>query len=93
MAEGAPYMPRPVGGFDLLQQRRSARAHDLAQILFGVGLEKEAVIRRLALPIGIEPRPLAGDMVEHQIRHQGEFIRDPVDIGPIAQLRVHPLKI
>ncbi len=89
MAEGAPDMARPIGGFDLAQQGLRAGAHHLAQIVVGTGFKEKPVIGRMALQIGVEPDRLRGHMIEHQIGHQQKLRPDARDVLPIAQNGIH----
>ena len=59
----------------------------------GDASKKKLVVGRPALTVGIEPRALTGHVIEHQIRHQRELIRDAVDVRPITQLWIDGAKI
>ena len=88
MAERAPDVARAVFRFDPLQQWRGARPHNHGMVKRWIGFEKELVVGRLALSVGVKPRALARDVVEHKIGHQLELIRDAVDVSPITKLRI-----
>ncbi len=89
MREGAPQMLDPVCGLHPPQQIMRARAHDGGEIGGRVRLEIEFIIRRMALQVIGKPLRAGRAVVEHQIRHQGEPLCDPLHIRPIAQCRVH----